>query len=295
MQEKVLERQRMGRIGSGDAASILGFNPFKPAGKLWLEKTGRIPEDDLSDREEVYFGNVLEGVVAKEFTRRTGMKVRRVNKTLYHPDHPWMTVHIDRDIVNSPYHLECKTTNAWSYGGDEWGDHGTDQVPVWHIVQAQHGMAVKGSKKVFLAVLVGGQRFGIYEIERDDALIETIIEAEADFWHKVQNNIEIPLDYWHPSAMDTIKAKHPDIGGTVTLDEIASALQARRLEIASAKGPMEREDKALKAQLMDMMGSSEVAYLPGGGGLKRSLVKKKATEATEFITMRYSKKLSPES
>jgi len=40
---------------------------------VWLEKTGEF-EDEPSDNEKMYWGNILEDVVAREFSNRSGLK-----------------------------------------------------------------------------------------------------------------------------------------------------------------------------------------------------------------------------
>ena len=68
-------------IGGSDVAAILGFSPYKSPYQLWLDKTGR-SERKESQNESAHFGNLLEDVVAKEFSRRSGMKVQRVTQRL---------------------------------------------------------------------------------------------------------------------------------------------------------------------------------------------------------------------
>ena len=73
-----LESRRLG-IGGSDVAAILGFSPYKSPYQLWLDKTGR-SERKESQNESAHFVNLLEDVVAKEFSRRSGMKVQRVTQ-----------------------------------------------------------------------------------------------------------------------------------------------------------------------------------------------------------------------
>ena len=60
-----LELRRQG-IGGSDAAAILGLNPWKTPMDVWLEKTGEFTRDD-EENEQMYWGTVLEAVVAEEF------------------------------------------------------------------------------------------------------------------------------------------------------------------------------------------------------------------------------------
>lgn len=47
-------------IGSSDAAAAIGLSPYKCALSLWLEKTGRKAPEDLSQKEPVLWGTILE-------------------------------------------------------------------------------------------------------------------------------------------------------------------------------------------------------------------------------------------
>uniref|UniRef100_UPI00193103D1 YqaJ viral recombinase family protein n=1 Tax=Caenibacillus caldisaponilyticus TaxID=1674942 RepID=UPI00193103D1 len=67
-------RERRKGIGGSDAAAILGLNKWKSPIQVYMEKIGEI-ESDVSS-EAAYWGHVLEDVVAREFSKRTGKKVR---------------------------------------------------------------------------------------------------------------------------------------------------------------------------------------------------------------------------
>ena len=54
-------------IGGSDAGVIAGLNRWKSPYQLWLEKTGQVEPEDLSDNEYVYWGTVLEQVVADSY------------------------------------------------------------------------------------------------------------------------------------------------------------------------------------------------------------------------------------
>src|SRR5437868_8208262 len=102
-------------IGSSDAGAAVGLNPYKSQLELWLEKTGRdggLPKTDPNDETSpMYWGTLLEPIVAAHYTRRTGNRVRRINAVLQHPREPWMLANIDREVVGAAdvQILECKT------------------------------------------------------------------------------------------------------------------------------------------------------------------------------------------
>src|SRR5450830_1466122 len=116
---------RRGGIGSSDAAAAVGLNPYQSQLELWMIKTGRghlLPAVDESETSPLYWGTLLEPIVAAHYTKRTGNRVRKVNAVLQHPDHPWMLANIDREVVGCPdvQILECKT--AGYHGERLWRD-----------------------------------------------------------------------------------------------------------------------------------------------------------------------------
>ena len=80
-------------IGSSDAAVAVGLSPYKSPLTLWLEKTQRKEAEDLSEKDAVIWGTVLEPVLARVYAERTRAKVRRVNAVLQHAEHPFMHAH----------------------------------------------------------------------------------------------------------------------------------------------------------------------------------------------------------
>lgn len=168
--------ERSKGIGGSDAGIILGVNKYRTAFELWLEKTGQVDPVEI-DNEAIYWGNEMENVVAKEFEKRTGKKVRRTNFMYSHPEHHFIKANVDRLIVGESAVLECKTASA--YLAKDWE---ADEIPASYLIQVQHYIGVTGKEKGYIAVLIGGNKFIWKEIERDEELINMIFDAEKHFW-----------------------------------------------------------------------------------------------------------------
>ncbi|PKF31003.1 hypothetical protein CW697_00875 [Macrococcoides caseolyticum] len=232
-------KARQAGIGGSDAGTILGVNKWKSKTQLFFEKVNPELKQQV-DNEFIYWGNVLEDVVAKEFEARTGKKVRKNNKMLRHPEHEFMLANLDRVIVGEKALLECKTTSQ--YNIDQWKD---DEIPASYLCQIQHYMAVTGYEKAYIAVLCGGNQFIWKEVPRDDELIEIIINAEKDFWY---NNVlagVIPEIDGSDATKDFLNHMYKDIDETeVQLsDDVETLLTA--LEQVKQE---EKELKELKTQ-----------------------------------------------
>lgn len=248
--DKWLEARRKG-IGGSDVAVIFGLSRYKSPIGLWLDKTGQIEPEEAG--EAAYWGTTLEEIVATEFTIRTGLKVRRRNAILQHPDHPFMLANVDRLIVGQKAGLECKT--ASEYLKDQWED---DNVPDAYYLQCHHYMAVTGYPVWYIAVLIGGNKFKWAKIERNEEVIQRIIEGEAEFWDHVKNMTMPPAD-GSPACADALKNLYPDSDGSqIVLDLEASAwIQAYEMADQGEKEAKIRKELA-KNKLCQMLGQAEI-------------------------------------
>ncbi|MBG6073420.1 MULTISPECIES: YqaJ viral recombinase family protein [unclassified Polaromonas] len=205
---------RQGGIGSSDAGAAIGLHPYKSPLALWMEKTGRdagLPKIDPNDETSpMYWGTLLESIVAAHYTRRTGHKVRRVNAVLQHPQEPWMLANIDREIVGASdvQILECKT--AGMNGARLW----KEGVPEYVQLQVMHQLAVTGKQAADVAVLICGQELQIHRIDRDEEMITRLVELERQFWGYVASDQAPPAD-GSDSADVALRALYPQDRGQV--------------------------------------------------------------------------------
>ncbi len=177
-------------IGGSDAAAILGISPYKSILELWEDKTERSPIEDY-ETDITRFGHIMEPIIRAEFTRRTGLKVRQKNAILQSEDYPFMMANLDGIVKDPDGNLaifEAKT--ASEYKRDVW----EERVPEEYIAQLQHYFAVTGLSKAYIAAVVGGNTYYCYIVYRDEAYIEKLIKAEAEFWNCVVSDTQPPAD-----------------------------------------------------------------------------------------------------
>jgi len=249
--EEWLDIRRRG-IGGSDVGAILGLNKYRTPLDVYFEKRGEVEPEDLSDNDAVHFGIVLEDVIAAEYERRTGRKVRRNNRVLQHPKYPWMLANLDREVVGRERILECKTAGAYMAGG--WGESGTDQVPESYLLQCMHYLAVTGRQVADLAVLIGGRDFRIYEIRRDEELIQMLIEREAEFWARVERgDPPAPLLLQDVSKLFPRHTPDKEVEATPDVLALLQGLRDRKDTIKRLKEEAER----LQMKISEAMGDAE--------------------------------------
>ena len=248
-------RLRQKGIGGSDAAAIFGMNRWKSPVDIWLSKTIEIEQED-EQSDAAYWGTVLEDVVAKEFAKCTGLKVRKRNAVLQHDEHDFILANIDREIVGKKIGLECKTASA--YKKEEWKDN---EIPAEYIIQCQHYMAVTGYDAWYIACLVGGNTFIYKLIERDDEFIEMLMKSEVEFWNSyVVPNIMPPVDGSESSsiALDTLYPT-AEKGSEITLSAHENELLIERRSLVAMKDQCDDRIKEIDNQIKAAMGESESA------------------------------------
>lgn len=268
MDRKTWLQVRLEGIGASEAAAAAGIHPYQSQLELWMIKTGRIeqsPELPLDEaRSPMYWGQVLEPIVAEHYAKLTQRKVRRVNAVLQHPDadKAWMLANLDYSIVacDEVQILECKT--AGEYGAAHW----KEGVPEYVQCQVQHQLAVTGKQRADVGVLICGQEFRTYRIERDDELIEQLIALERQFWDWVQTDTPPPADA-SDSAQRALSLLYPKDNG-VQLDwqeeEPCNQWFDQLLAVRSKLDQVTQEEALLKHQLQQALGDASSAKLKNG-------------------------------
>lgn len=171
--------ERRNYIGASEAAGVLGLSRWDSHTPLsiWAHKTGEIEREDISDKLYVKLGHLLEDDMTQLFFEETGRTLHCVNETQYHKIHKFIAANIDRRVVGENVPVELKTASA--YKAKEWEGQ---ETPREYLIQCQHILAVTDKPYMYLGVLIGNQDFKIRTIQRDDAVIDTIIAREVAFW-----------------------------------------------------------------------------------------------------------------
>lgn len=262
--EQWLDVRRRG-IGSSDAAAAVGLHPFRSPLELWMEKTGRgdaLPQVDPDAEGPMYWGQLLEPIVAAHYTKRTGNRVRRINAVLQHPSESWMLANLDREVIGAAdvSLLECKC--AGLAGARLW----KDGVPEYVQLQVMHQLAVTGKQAADVAVLIGGQELQVHRIERDEQLIERLIELERQFWRYVETDQEPPAD-GSCSADLALRCLYPtDSGTTLDLTE-DTEMSSTFSDLAAVRQQLAKyaeQEATLKQRIQQRMGDASRAIFDGG-------------------------------
>jgi predicted phage-related endonuclease len=130
----------------------------------------------------MHFGHKLEPLVADEYVRRTGKRAVICPATLVHKDYPWMIANVDRVIVDDDWKpvgiLEVKTADARLL--KDWED---GEPPMSYIYQLNWYLMITDLHYGCFAALIGGNKFVMIEVWRNDELCQEMFEAGKTFWN----------------------------------------------------------------------------------------------------------------
>ena len=272
--------RRMLGLGGSEIGSIMGINEYATPYSFWEVKTGRKPA--FQGNNATYWGSVLEQVVADEYCKRTGNKVRKESKH-YNASKfgaPFLVGNIDRLILANDKAdtkiLECKTARddsgkdadgnyIWGQGNRYCADGSIialdDTVPSSYYLQVQHYMLLLDKAEADLAVFfLNSRTFSIFTIKRDDDICNAILQAGKDFMF---NNII------GDQAPEMTAADYDNLGLAVSGEAITATndiltkvndLRDLKAEIKS----LEAKEKALEDELKEFTGEhSQLADING--------------------------------
>ena len=257
-------------LGGSDVGAVLGLSKYRSAVDVWMEKTGK--EVAVRDSLQLRFGQFAESFVASEYVLATGLSLATHDAAVVHSEYSYMHGHIDRFVLSEDLPLigsdgritasrilECKTANPFAQS--EWGEAGSDQVPLSYLVQCVWYMMLTNIDRTDVAVLFGNTDFRIYEINRDLELEQMVLERAKSFW---ENHVltDIPPPATSESDYKTLFGKSTvskSIEAPAETCELIKKLKSLNEQVEH----YEAEISQIKQSIMGQMQDAEVLTFQG--------------------------------
>lgn len=164
-------------IYGNEIGTILGVNKNRNIQELYLEKLKKCHyrRENLKEKyERLYWINTLKEILCKEFTIRSGKKVRKELKTIIDDEYDFMHCNVDRRIVGENSILHCCVYS---------GINPSEGINENTLLECQHNMRVTKTDKCYVACLINDRKFVFREVSRDEAVISRIISEEKAFFY----------------------------------------------------------------------------------------------------------------
>jgi putative phage-type endonuclease len=284
-------RERRNSLGGSDMGAVLGLNRWRSPYTVWADKMGLLP--DQEDSEAVRIGRDLEPYVLSRFCEASGKRTRRVNAILRNLDFPHIHANVDSMIVGENAGVEAKTAsalNARVFGGGEF--------PESYYAQCVTYLAVTEAQRWYLAVLIMGREFKIYQLTRieDDTTpdwcessvfisqdeLDAIGRLASDFWELVEAGTPPEADGLR-STTETLDAIYADDGPEVDLEAVrrdVDLLITVSREIRDLQAVKDDVQNRIKAFMQDASaGSCELGKVTWREQIRRTLDEKQLRAA----------------
>lgn len=201
-------KERGNGLGGSDAAAVIGQNPYKSNEQLFLEKTGQVIPEDISNKQAVRYGSLAEDAIRRLFAlehEKEYIVKHDENCILIDEKYPFIRASLDGELDEIDENgeltgrrggLEIKTTNIYlSYKFENW----RDGVPQNYYCQVLHYFNVTKFDFYILCAELRRttEKDGViftrkqYYFDRNDPQIQEdmkyLLEQEIDYW---ENNIK---------------------------------------------------------------------------------------------------------
>lgn len=237
-------------ITSTDLPVILGLSPFRVEADLAAEKRGEEREDDDPARARTLrLGQSMEAIVRREDEIEHGIRLRRVNRFLIHPEIAWAATSLDFERVGERCIVEAKTSRS-----RRWDDGLPQDVEA----QVRWQMGVAGYPRAHVALLRSGSELECFDLDHDDATFRGLVAIAADF------RARLAAGGPFAESADSLKRRYPaDNGAEMLADAELSAAVHALVELRERRKRLEADEARIETAIKARMG--EFAALVGSG------------------------------
>lgn len=252
-------------IGGSDVSAIIGISPWKSPHQLYIEKIGASVEDPTPAKRRIFArGKRWEPVVVEmliDELEHRGHAVGIINRNTRYADHEhrFLRAEIDLELLLDGEHVNAEMKTVHPFAAKEWGDPGSDEIPLHYAAQCMHGLMVTGRRLCIVAALIGADDLRIHRIERDDETIAAMRTRELEFWRRVQER-----DPPDPSTAADIRWLYGKDAGEVM--DAGDDLLALCRDLAAAKAIEKQAAKSiesLETRLKLAMGNAAILQYEG--------------------------------
>lgn len=262
------ERQLASRaryVGASEVPAICGVSPFKSAWDVWAEKIGIAAPQPPN--EAMRLGVILEPALLDWAHREIAPLKRNIQRVVRLSKECRLRATLDAvfRMYGRIEPLEVKVGTAYSPRSREWGESGSDEVPLDVKLQVQAQLMACQADTGHVLALLPGPRLAHYSVRADHTLQEEIKDRVIDFWKYVEKK-EPPPDSMPSAAIFHVIDRSGDLAPVPAeqLEEILNAYQNARAERLKA----EKAEQAAKNRLFELAGAACGLMADKGDGSK---------------------------
>jgi hypothetical protein len=221
------------------------------ASEAILIKQGKIIPEDISDKEVVRMGHVMQPVIGRLAQDRLQMELKDADYAMTHPKETWLRSHFDFISADGQVLVEAK--NYGSHQSKKF-DEEIGLMPDADRIQCIHEATVHGVSTVYLAVLLGGQELKVIKVDVTPDMMLEHVQWCAKWWGFVASNTQP-----EPEDVDQCRLAYPVSEDLYALANADLETYCGQLALASKqRKDLEDYEEKLKTRIMKFMGSRDV-------------------------------------
>lgn len=253
--------ERRTAVTATDAAAIVGVSSYATPLDVYLEKVGERPEIVQTERMEA--GNRMQRPIIDWWAERAGVMVEHADPFTFQRSKELSRIgaSLDARLADGSRSPVDAKNIGWKTA--EWGEEGSDQIPLAYAVQLAVQMYVTRTTTAYLPVLFGGNELVAFVLHRDPELEAGLVDQMTSFWTRyVETRTPPPIDgsaAWTDYLQRTFTS-HTDlvVHATPELSSVALSLKATIEQRKLA----ETEEGRLKNKLRLAIGEGYAAEGP---------------------------------
>lgn len=264
--------ERRHYLGASESAAALGLSNFFTPLQLYQSKIGE--GEPIEETLPMMVGTALEPVILRMFEKETGMTVTDRQKRVVDPH--WERRRATLDGVSSDGGIvQAKASGMYGWWGKE-----SDAVPQSIVYQVHHEMACTGAKLAYVPVILGQRTFQLYQIDRDEELIELLTAGEREFMARVDSRMPPPaLD------SDDLKILYPeDVGISVVASVEIEPVAYQLAKLKADRKALEKQEEDAAFAVKSFM--KDAAILKDAKGNTLYTYKSHTTKRLSVTTIR---------
>lgn len=267
--------ERRQYVGASEVGILFGVCPWKTLYTLWHEKRGSLEPEDISGKDAVFWGTVLQPAIADGFARSYGVPVQELETTIRHPEVNGLAATPDCEVLEipavalnagvpedaGPGLAEIKTVDKMVFLKD-WPEQ---EPPLHYELQLQTQLECTRKRWGLLVVLVGGNRLEVFVRMRRPKTVAAIKRRTREFWKSIEANEEPSPDYELDAGtisrlyMEVTEDKAVDFTGHRRLPKLCAEYEALGVTERDTK----RRRQGVRAKILEILEDAAVATTDG--------------------------------
>ena len=246
------------------------------AAEAILVKQGKIIPEDISDKENVKMGHVMQPVIGRLVQDRLQVELKDADYAMSHPRENWLRSHFDFISADGSFLVEAKNYN----GSQRKKFDESGIMPDADRIQCIHEATVHGISKVYLAVLLGGQELQVIPLDVTPDMMLDHVKWCAKWWGYVASETQPD-----PETVEQCKMSWQVSESLSAVANASVEMYCAQLSIASKqRKELEDYEDELKTRIMSFMESRDVLSAVDGSVLAtwKSAKGSKKFDATAF-------------